>query len=80
VQWSVYRPPTVQGESCCETGQLNTEDDNWELGQVDWFVGRQVGDCWGWEVDPAWPLLATLLHHGSNAGRIVQLELTIQFG
>ena len=21
---------------CCQTGELNTEDDNWELGQVDW--------------------------------------------
>ena len=27
-------------QQCCRTGKLNTEDDNWELGQVDWFVGR----------------------------------------
>ena len=23
-----------QGLNCCDTGPLNTEDDNWELGQV----------------------------------------------
>ena len=23
-----------QGARCCNTGSLNTEDDNWELGQV----------------------------------------------
>ena len=34
-----------QSGSCCDTGTLNTEDDNWELGQTDWFVGRQIGDC-----------------------------------
>ena len=25
---------TWQGARCCNTGSLNTEDDNWELGQV----------------------------------------------
>ena len=40
-----------QREKCCSSGQLNSEDDNWELGQVDWFVGHQIGDCYGLELD-----------------------------
>jgi hypothetical protein len=31
------------------TGVLNTEDNNWELGQTDWFVGRQLADCNGFQ-------------------------------
>ena len=33
------------GMECCTTGILDTKDNNWELGQVDWFVGRQIGSC-----------------------------------
>ena len=39
-----------QNTRCCDTGTLNTEDDNWELGQVDWFVGKQIGRCNKFEV------------------------------
>ena len=30
---------------CCETGSLNTRDDNWERGETNLFVGRQLGQC-----------------------------------
>ena len=32
-------------DRCCETGNLNTEDNNWEKGEVNYFVGSQIGSC-----------------------------------
>ena len=41
-----------QDESrCCETGKLKTEDDNWEKGQVNYFVGFQMGACENFALD-----------------------------
>ena len=64
-----------QRQSCCTTGQLNTEDDNWELGQVDWFVGRQIGDCYGLELYQGEEVRLVLQHEGSNAGLLDWLKL-----
>ena len=36
---------------CCETGKLKTEDNNWEKGQVNYFVGFQMGDCQDFNLD-----------------------------
>ena len=36
---------------CCETGKLKTEDNNWEKGQVNYFVGFQMGDCADFNLD-----------------------------
>merc|ERR1711962_110228 len=56
-------------EGCCHTGVLNTEDNNWELGQVDLFVGRsQIRDCYNFPVNSTLRLL--LQHSGSNAGML----------
>lgn len=55
--------------SCCQTGALNTEDDNWELGQVDQFIGqKQIEGCYGFHVGEE--LSLTLKHSGSNAGEL----------
>jgi len=57
-----------QGE-CCVTPHLNTEDNNWELGQVDMFVGSgQIGGCFNFSVSDS--LSLTLMHSGSNGGRL----------
>jgi len=55
---------------CCRTGQLDTQEDNWELGQVDWFVGQQIGGCYGFELPTDAPLKLLLNHVGSDAGRL----------
>jgi hypothetical protein len=47
------------------TGVLNTEDNNWELGQTDWFVGRQLADCNGFQAQCC----------GSGSGSTSTLEL-----
>ena len=49
-----YSLKVCQNSRCCETGRLNTEDDNWELGQVDWFVGKQIGGCNNFKVSSSW--------------------------
>ena len=51
------------------TGKLNTEDNNWELGQTDWFVASQINDCYKFDLDPAEETQLTLYHTGSNGGR-----------
>jgi hypothetical protein len=30
---------------CCDTKNLNTKDNNWEQGEVNYFVGYQLGEC-----------------------------------
>jgi len=60
---------------CCDTGFLNTEDDNWELGQVDWFVGRQIGVCHNLELSDKSSVMVTLQHSGSNAGLLDWVKL-----
>jgi hypothetical protein len=40
---------TIDRQCVLSTGVLNTEDNNWELGQTDWFVGRQLADCNGFQ-------------------------------
>ena len=61
---------------CCQTGELNTEDDNWELGQVDWFVGRQIGECEGWAIgDKETEVRLNIQHSGPNAGLLDWVKL-----
>jgi len=60
---------------CISTGTLNTEDNNWELGQTDWFVGRQLGGCNGFAPAEEVPLTLKLQHGGSNAGRLEYIRL-----
>ena len=54
---------------CCRTDVLDNGDNNWELGQVDTFVGRrQLGSCYGFDIVDN--LRLTLRHRGNNAGRL----------
>ena len=39
------------GEKCCETCVLKTEDDNWEKGEINYFVGHQIGGCDNFPLD-----------------------------
>ena len=64
-----------QEENCCYTGKLNTEDNNWELGQIDWFVGRQIKGCYGLVIQPELPLVLTLHHEGANAGLLDWIKI-----
>ena len=57
-----------QSGVCCDTGALNTEDNNWELDQTDWFVGRQIGDCNGAVLDTNKDIEMILEHQGSDGG------------
>ena len=36
---------------CCSTGILKTEDDNWEQGEINYFVGYQIKSCENFPVD-----------------------------
>ena len=36
---------------CCSTGILKTEDDNWEQGEINYFVGYQIGACENFSLD-----------------------------
>ena len=56
--------------SCCSTGVLDTQDDNWEPGQVDWFVGGQAGECEQFYLDTTAEVRLRLSHDGSDAGRV----------
>lgn len=60
-------------KSCCSTGYLNTEDDNWQRGEVNYFVGRQLGQCENFPIVEG--VNVTLQHTGNDGGRIVQIFL-----
>jgi len=57
-------------DRCCSTGVLDTQDDNWELGQVDWFVGGQAGQCEQFYLDITTEVRLRLRHEGPDAGRV----------
>jgi len=76
--WSnggTYSVMLCQEGRCCSTTELNTEDDNWEVGQVDWFVGSQVGQCRHFSVELDKPLVMRLQHKGPNAGMLKWLKI-----
>ena len=35
----------LEENRCCQTENLNTDDDNWEKGHVNYFVGHQIDAC-----------------------------------
>ena len=49
---------------------LNTDDNNWEVGQTDWFVGTQIGACNTFKINPIMAVKLQLNHRGSNSGRL----------
>ena len=70
-----YSITICQAEKCCSTSDLNTEDNNWELGQVDWFVGRQIGECSNFFLNTETPVILTLEHEGANAGMLDWIQI-----
>ncbi len=64
-------------QSCCEATRLNTNDNNWEPNEVNFFVGRQLGGCSDFFVNETNDegLRVTLAHSGSNAVEIKRLYL-----
>ena len=65
---------TDRQPSCCWTEVLDNDDNNWELGQVDTFIGRrQLGACFGFEIKET--LRLTLRHRGNNAGRLSWVQV-----
>ena len=60
---------------CCETGELESEDDNWEVGEVNYFVGRQLQDCRNFQIDASKDLRLTLKHIGNDGGKINTITL-----
>ena len=48
----------------CQTGILNTDEDNWEVGETNFFVGRQIGGCNGFDLSNG-NLTLTVQHSGT---------------
>lgn len=63
-----------RGFVCCQTGNLNTDDDNWEVGEVNFFVGHQIGNCENFELDSR-NLNLTVKHNGNDGGKIKFVDL-----
>ena len=62
--------------NCCNTGNLNTEVNNWERGQQNFFVGRQLGNCENFDlVAGSDKLSITIQHSGSDGGKIDWIKL-----
>jgi len=80
-----YSVEICDDHHCCRSDFLNTEDNNWNLGQTDWFVGSQISNCNGFQVNTTptqmdnntvgGGLRLTLLHTGSNSGRLEYIRL-----
>ena len=66
-----------QNNDCCDTGELDTQDDNWEVGEANFFVGRTLGtDCKNFRIDGANPLTLKVQHSGNDGGKIENITLT----
>ena len=48
----------------CQTGILNTDEDNWEVGETNFFVGRQIRNCSGLDLSNK-NLTLTVQHSGT---------------
>lgn len=57
------------------TDRLNTEDNNWEVGQTDWFVGSQIQGCYRFNIDNGTEVKLMLSHTGSNAGLLEYVRI-----
>ena len=60
---------------CCQTGRLNTAVNNWERGQHNFFVGRQLGACQNFELDTGNFTSVTIQHSGSDGAKIDWIKL-----
>ena len=60
---------------CCDTGKLESDDDNWERGEQNFFIGRQLGGCDSFRMDPDQQITLTVIHVGSDSGKIEDILL-----
>jgi len=60
---------------CCHTGNLNTAVNNWERGQQNFFVGRQLGNCEYFRLNPEFFTSVTIQHSGTDGGKIEWIKL-----
>ena len=68
----------LKPKNCCQTGELNSEDNNWEVGEVNYFIGRQLGGCKNFNIsEEASDQKVTLkvTHSGPDGGKIQNLTL-----
>ena len=56
-----FRFTLDNGRENCKTGKLNSEYDNWERAEVNYFVGRQIGGCDGFDISG--PNLTLTVNH-----------------
>ena len=59
-----------QQQNCCQTKNLNTEDDNWEKYEVNYFVGKQLKGCENFNVTNDSNLTLKIQHSGNDGGKI----------
>jgi hypothetical protein len=72
-----FKVQISQGSFSCQSDRLNTKDNNWEIGEINYFVGRQLGGCEDFTLDETAvnDVELTLKHRGSNGGKIDQIML-----
>ena len=64
-----------QPKNCCQTGELNSEDNNWEEGEVNYFIGRQLGGCKNFNVSKDDRVTLKVTHSGPDGGKIQNVTL-----
>ena len=72
---TICSPSIGEKQMCCETGELNTNDNNWELGETNFFVGHQLNKCEDFEISPMNDLSVRIQHQGSDGGKIDHIKL-----
>ena len=65
----------ISQDENCKTGYLNTEDNNWEVGEVNYFVGRQMESCENFKILHNKELKVRIKHSGPDGGRIFKVTL-----
>ena len=70
------------GQRCCWTPYLNTNDDNWERGETNFFIGSaQIGsECHGFAINDGEHVELTLKHKGNDGGHLDYVSVHGAFG
>ena len=62
-------------QNCCQTGELNTSDNNWEKGETNFFIGHQLHHCENFDLSTSVSASLKVQHYGSDGGKIQRVEL-----
>ena len=73
---------SLVGQRCCWTPYLNTNDDNWERGETNFFIGSaQIGsECHGFAINDGEHVELTLKHKGNDGGLLDYVSVHGAFG